>query len=648
MALIPIFLDFETYWDQDHTLSKMSAIEYVMHPKTEIQSVSIQVGMQGGQHTHFGEEEIRRVLNHIDWSRAWVIAHNNSEFDAMILAWRFGIKPRMWGCTLAMARPIHAKTCGLSLRALAEFYGLEEKGSLEIVNTKGKMLHEFTADERAKMRTYNDKDTRLCSGLFAKLVPQVSRDELRTIDMTMRMLVEPQFDVNVDLLERGLRAEKKRKERALDKLGDMLQFPGWAVRYKLQGGDPAIDIGKQLKSTKKFRELLESMGVDVPMKESPTTGRMIPALAKTDQAFLDLQEHPNELVAAAASTRLNTQSSILETRMQRFINVAKMCDGKMPIALRYAGADTTWRWSGIMKLNHQNLPRINPGKAQISDVLRKSLIAPPGYEIVVADLSGIELRVNMFLWKVPYAMKLFRDDPAEADLYKHFAANELYGIPIADVEKWQRQVGKVAHLGLGFGAGWMTFKTVAKLMGGVDLDDEESKRIVEAYRKAHIEIKKGWRTCHAALDFIHGGMKTNIDPWGMCHTSQEGIVTPKGLIRYPKLHQEVTADGADWWYGTTKGRGRARIYAGKIDENIVQHLARHVINDVALAMHAEFGKHYPLAHTVHDELIYVVKKQDAKPLLDHLQGLMRTPPAWWPELITWSEGDIAETYGDAK
>jgi hypothetical protein len=62
----------------------------------------------------------------------------------------------------------------------------------------------------------------------------------------------------------------------------------------------------------------------------------------------------------------------------------------------------------------------------------------------------------------------------------------------------------------------------------------------------------------------------------------------------------------------------------------------------------EIGKHYPLAHMVHDELIYVVKDEDAQDVLNTLQGHMRTPPTWWPELVTWSEGDIAKTYGDAK
>jgi DNA polymerase I-like protein with 3'-5' exonuclease and polymerase domains len=648
MALTPVFIDFETYWSVTHSLTKMSGIEYVMHPETEIQSCSIQVGLGGTATTYFGYDNIKEQFDAIDWDNAWAIAHNNSEFDAMVLAWRFGVKPKMWGCTLAMARPIHAKVAGGSLKGLAKYYGLEDKGSLEAVNTKGKKLEDFTPDEIAAMREYNNGDTRICAELFKILIKLVTRAELRIIDMTMRMLVEPAFEVNVGLLERGLKAERNRKKKVLTDL--LLTIDPLAVDIAAGDHEDVVkEVQSRLKSSAKFKQMLLDLDVDIPTKESPTTGKTIPALAKNDAGFLELREHENPMVVAAVEARLDTQSSGLETRTERFINVANMCGGKMPIALRYYGADTTGRWSGTMKLNQQNLPRVNPYQPKISDILRKSLRAPAGYKVVVADLSGIELRVNMFLWKVPYAVSLFTADPANADLYKYFAAHTLYNVPEAEVTKVQRQVGKVSHLGLGFGAGGKTFQDVAKLMGGVELTVDESFDVVNSYRNAHPEIQQGWRTCHSSLDYIKAGNKTNIDPCGICHTSAEGIVTPHGIIRYPNLHTEIDEKSGrpEWWYG--QGRTRARIYAGKITENIVQHLARNVMADIALDVaKTDLGKLYPLKHTVHDELIYVVRDEHATEMLDIIQDRMRTPPSWWPELATWSEGDIAQTYGDAK
>ena len=69
------------------------------------------------------------------------------------------------------------------------------------------------------------------------------------------------------------------------------------------------------------------------------------------------------------------------------------------------------------------------------------MVAPAGCKIVVADLSGIELRVNHFLWQVPSSMQMYKDDPEKADLYRDFAS-KLYDIPPDQVSKQQRQVGK--------------------------------------------------------------------------------------------------------------------------------------------------------------------------------------------------------------
>lgn len=80
--------------------------------------------------------------------------------------------------------------------------------------------------------------------------------------------------------------------------------------------------------------------------------------------------------------------------------------------------------------------------------------------------------------------------------------------------------------------------------------------------------------------------------------------------------------------------------------NCVQALARDTIADNAVEFFRATGFRPSLM--VHDELVYVVPESEAADALATLQGIMRTPPKWWPELITESEGDIADTYGDAK
>lgn len=636
-ALTPVVLDFESFWSTTHSLTKMSPIAYVMHPETEIISCAIKVG-NDLTHVFFGEDKIRNAFSYIDWSDKMVIAHNMSGFDAMILAWRFGVNPKMWGCTLAMARPIHAKTTGVSLAKLVEHYGIGTKDNTALLNTKGRHLSDFTTQEIAAMREYNRADTEQCAKLFHTLRKLTSKDEMRLIDMTIRMLVEPQFEVDDELLKTTLVAERARKQQMLVDLATMVG----AYETGMSDEEAAEAVCKTLGSAQKFGALLRDLGVEVPLKISPTTGKEAPALAKTDEGFLALTKHSDPIVAAAANARLGVKSTLLETRIEAFLEAAGAAGGKLPVPLNYYGADTTGRWSG-WAYNPQNLPRVSGDKP--SNALRMCLKAPHGHKVVVADLSGIELRVNHFLWKVPSSMALYQADPEKADLYKEFAAS-LYEIEKDQVSKQQRQVGKVAHLGLGFGAGPTTFQKVAKLMGGVDISLDESKDIVNKWRAEYAEIAQGWRTCHDALADIYLGNERPIDPWEMCWTCAEGIRTPKGIIRYPNLRQEIRDDNGkkEWVYG--EGRHKARIYAGKVTENIVQHLARCVIADNAL----EFKKRTfeTPALMVHDELVYIPPEASAEQLLEGLQEIMRTPPVWWPELITWSEGDVADTYGEAK
>ena len=634
-------VDLETYWSVTHSLTKMSPIAYCMHPDTEIISCAFKFD-DDPTVVVFGEQAVIDYCNSVDWSQYWVVGHNLSGFDSMILAWRLGVKPKLWGCTLAMARPIHAKDVGLSLAKLVTHYGLGYKDQTVLHNTKGRRLADFTDEEIAEMRIYNAADVDQCYGLLRKLIPQTRKDEVKLIDMTIRMLIEPQFESDATLLVNTLTDEGIRKKAMLVEAARHMDVYDFAM----DDDEAAGAALKVLSSANKFAAFLQTIGVDVPTKISNTTGKEIPALAKTDEAFLALQEHDNPLVAVAAASRLDAKSTILQTRIQAFMDASNAHPTKkVPIPLKYYGADTTGRWSG-WGYNPQNLPRINPYNPKPSDALRKSLIAPAGYKVVVADLSGIELRVNHFLWQVPSSMAMYKADPEKADLYKDFAS-KLYEIPYDEVTKVQRQVGKVAHLGLGFGAGYITFQKVAKLMGGVDITEKESSDIVDRWRGEYGEITSGWRTCHAALPTIMRGAEGNaVDPWGMVVPVAEGLKTPKGLIRYPDLRTEINEDDnrKEFVYG--HGRNKARIYAGKIDENIVQHLARCVIADNALAVQELTGLNPALM--VHDELVYIVPEDEAECTLDTVQQVMRTPPEWWPELVTWSEGDIADTYGDAK
>lgn len=643
-----VTLDFETYWSTDFSLSKISFIEYINSPQFETISVALKINDDFTQ-VFFGESAVTMALKSIDWENTACVAHNGNEFDFPLLVWKFDCHPKKFIDTLALAKAKHQSEVGGSLATLSKHYGLPEKNSAALLNTKGKRLVDFTQAELAAMEAYNRTDTDNAYALaktflnpdFAGVddllqvtaITQQHQKEIALCDMTARMTCYPKLRADVALMHKTLDAVEQDKSTLLQRVA------------KILGVLTEEEARAELASSARFAEVLRALGVDPPTKESPTTGKQIFALAKTDEAFTALLEHEDPNVQALAAARLGVRSTILETRLQKMIACSAAMGGLLPVTLGYHAA-TTGRWGGRI-WNPQNLPRINKKVPKLTDALRKSLIAPPGHKLVVVDSSNIELRVNHWLWGVKSTQDLFEADP-KADLYRDFAARTLFNTAPDLVTPDQRQLAKVAQLGLGFGAGPDTFIRVAKMMAGLVIDPDTARRVVEQWRARYTPIQHGWWYCGRALVAMASG--ASGEPLGATEQVRvmEGasLLLPSGRrLYYPWLTRKVDQYGrTNYEYGV--GRGKSFINGPRLCENIVQAIARDVLAEQALIVQAKTGCAPVLM--VHDELVYVVPEADAEAFFATVNAAMRTTPKWAPDLILWSEGGISESYGDAK
>jgi len=274
-----VFLDFESYWSAEYSLSKLTPAAYVMDPRWELQSLSICMGRKGAALTAIGLAEIQALVATIDFSDAMVVAHNNEGFDAYVAAWRLGIRPKMWGCTMAMARPIFGRTVGLGLGKLVKHFNIGVKDNTVLIQTKGRYLRDFTEQEIRDMRTYNSDDTLQCREVFYRILPYYDSEELFQIDLLIRMRVEPAFVADLPLLREAAAAERVRKHKALLQLAELIGVEGqgedttWGavndeVAQDLLDEEVAEEVRSELASTTRFAKLLESLGVEVPMKKS--------------------------------------------------------------------------------------------------------------------------------------------------------------------------------------------------------------------------------------------------------------------------------------------------------------------------------------------------------------------------------------------
>jgi hypothetical protein len=319
-------IDAETFYSKEYSLSKITTEEYVRDPRFELIGLSVKKNGKKAKWLSGDILEIYAALHTIDWSNAAILAHNTL-FDGAILAWRLGIKPKLWLDTLSMSRAIHGPDASHGLAALAKRYNLPPKGD-EVLRAMGMRRADFTPTELAAYGKYCKHDTDLCYQLFNIFMGSIPggfpKKELQLIDMTLRMFTEPQLQLNKPKLEAHLIETVRAKQALLDRVG----------------ADK-----KDLMSNDKFAGLLQDMGVDPPRKVSATTGKEAWAFAKTDEEFKALLEHDDPDVQALVAARLGNKSTLEETRTARFIGIADR--GMFPVPLRYYGAHTG-RWSGCL------------------------------------------------------------------------------------------------------------------------------------------------------------------------------------------------------------------------------------------------------------------------------------------------------------
>lgn len=616
-----IFVDVETFYSNDYSLRRMTPVEYILDPRFECIGWAVAEGNEPAR--WMSPDEFKSYLNSLNDDAA-VVSHN-ALFDMPVLFWRMGYLPKLMIDTLGMARAwLGHELKSLSLANVATHLGIGVKGDTvhKVVGMTARdikssgLWHDYTE--------YARNDVELCRSIYLKFMKDgFPKQELIVMDTVLRCAVEPKFHLDLNVLAEHLHLTQQGKQSLLDRCG--------------------LPTRDDLMSNDKFAAALMRMGVEPPMKTSLVTGKSTYAFAKTDPAFIELEEYPDPDVQALVAARLGLKSTLEETRTQRLMNIAHTYIGQqqppmMPIPLRYSGAHTH-RLSGEWKINMQNLPR--GGK------LRQALVAPQGYKVLAADASQIEARlVAWFCGEDDLVAQFAKGE----DIYSSFAS-KVFGYEVNKKEHpAERFIGKTAILGLGYGLGWEKFMKTVKLQSKaqtgqlIDMSADEAQRVVSLYRETYSNIALMWRRLNAIIpEMTKTDCYVEVGPVVGRH---EKLVLPSGLrLHYPKLQN--TSDGWQFTYASKP----KRLYGGKMLENIIQALARICVMDAALRVRKRFaslGTKLDLAMQVHDELVYVVPDELVAVCKQILLEEMSRRPSWASSLPLSAEADMGENYGEAK
>ena len=635
-----ITIDFETFYDQAFSLSKITTEAYIRSPLFETIGVAVKVN-DGPTVWKSGDfKTIKSFLDRYNIPKNAVCAQN-AHFDVAILNWIYNIRPAKILDTLSMANVLHGINESVSLKNIAKLYGIGEKGT-EVVKALGKRRQDFGSVDLAEYGEYCKNDVELTYTLLRFMMPQFPKKELKLIDLTVRMFTEP-----------VLKMDKRKLETALYEIGVARRSLMLKLMNEL-GVKTEDTLQKQLMSNDKFAELLRSNGVEPPRKISPTTGKETYAFAKTDEDFTVLEEHPNPTIQALFAARMGFKSTIGITRTEAFLSIAER--GTFPFPLKYSGASVTHRWSGF-DVNPQNLTRIDPDNPRPSDALRHALVAPKGYKLVVADLSNIELRLGLWIAGQDDKLELIRNG---IDLYRDFAA-DAYKVPYASISKKdpKRFVGKVASLSLIYGTGAVKLRGTIRIQskGAQTVTEAEAQSLTSLYRTGYSAVVNTWANGTSVLDALMNKQTRTFgrngvvrigpvftDAAGLIFESI-GIIKPNGLVlTYPDLKRTINKDTKKSEITYAQRNGRDKVYGSKVFQRVTQSLARDIMAENIISA----SKKYHVVGTVHDELLLLVPEADAEQALADVIEIMRTPPAWAPDLPLDAEGGIGDSYGDAK
>lgn len=636
-----ITLDFETYFRsrstrdlKSYSLKSLTYENYIFHPEFDPYMVGIKINRDPTHFYHGGE--VREKLTQIftPGNDHTLLCHN-TVFDGAILHWYFNLKAARYWCTQSMSNALWNQGSA-SLAAIAERLWPDDKTKRkgkELVSADGVKYADMTPEVIRAVGGYCIKDVDLTFEAFAEMIKFFPRGELDVMNLCNRIFIEPTFLLDVPRCQTYVDKLIREKDEAVARV---------QVPEKLLGSDKQFASWVQTKT-----------GIIIPEIPSPTIknpNNKKLALAKNDLEFLkirnDYPEHANLWDA-----RILVKSNGERNRGARLISHVQP-DGTIAVPLKYSAAHTH-RFGGTNKVNFQNFKR--------KSELRRSLLAPEGKNVYVADLSNIEGRVLAWFAE---ETELLADFANGADIYSEFAS-DVYGRKIdrkrilvneetgeeTKPDELEGFVGKVCILGLGYGMGPPTLqRTFAQgALGGPQLFFELDRCVdivYNKYRKKYARIAASWKT---ADRIIREMANPQMEPfkWRCLTIEHRRIRLPNGLyLNYPGLryYERDGESGFEYWEGSFW----KSIWGGTLIENIIQALSRIILTTMMLEIDKELIAKYNglVALTVHDEIVSIADESRPQEIMDMILGIMSRCPDWCDDgsLVLAAEGGYDKCY----
>ena len=635
---MPIYIDFETRSECD--LPKAGAWKYSEDPSTEVLCMAWAV--DDGE-VHLWKPGME--FPYLEITNVGLYEAHNAFFERAIWLNVLKLPPVQWSCSAAQCA---AHSLPRSLDKAGEALGLSIQKDQEGKRVMMKMCkpRKPTKNNPAKWHEKpEDFET-----LYAYCMDDVRAE--RALSKSLAQLSEKETKIwNLDqtINQRGIHVDMEAVNAAIKISEEHLEKAN-AIFSELTGG-----FVERASEASKIVQWCQGQGAPVESvaKQQLTDILSSNTLPQNVRKVLELRQKVAKTSVAKYKAIKNAASS----------------GNRLRDLLMYHGANTG-RWTG-KTVQPQNFPRndfegdeeeyfaiLKQGNLEsfslcypdvmgtISSCIRGVFIPSDGKDFYGGDYSSIEARCLPWLAGDEGALKVFREGK---DIYKDMAV-AIYDINYDVVTKEQRQLGKQAILGLGYGMGGPKFQQTCAGYG-IEISEDKADEVKNIYRNKYHLTKEYWyaveRAAVQAIKEPGSFVKCGKIGWGIDNNFLCCKLPSGRLIRYykPVLQQQKTPWG-DTKLGitymsqnsVTRKWEETRTYGGKLVENITQGVARDVMAEAMLRVE-EAG--YEVVLSVHDELVTEADHGSVK----EFEKLMATNPEWGKDIPLEVEGWSGVRYG---
>ena len=637
-----LYIDFES---RSHCDLKVAGVyNYAQHGSTEVlcmsyafddDDVKTWLPFVHDEHGHVKKMPFpKQVADH----KGLIYAHN-AAFERLIRWYvlQLDIPLESFYCTAAQAR---ANCAPGSLEDVGRFAGASMKKDhrgAQLIRKMSVPPYEESPELTAEMVAYCEQDVRAMRAISKAMRP-LSAQELQD------------YHVNERINDRGVLVDVPLCHAAV-KYASAELAEIQEIVAEVTGGEIT-----SVRSPKMREWVLARVGPQAK-KLMEKDGKY--SIDKTVRAnLLNCEDVPHDVQEVIQCADDLWASSV--AKFSRLAQLSDEEDGRVRGAFVFAGGSATGRASSYgaqvhnftrkcaqepeavrtaMVRGHAIVPKF--GK-RVTDVLRgmlrPALVPSKGKYLVVADWSAIEARVNPWLsGRGDDKLAIFASGE---DVYK-VNASATFGVSVIQVNKDQRQIGKVQELACGFAGGVGAFAAMGRAYG-ILLPEPDAKRMVDAWRRANPWSVLYWQDLESAYtramrnkgkEFSAGRVVYLFDGLHLWYVLPSGRILCYPYARletdgvtYAKAAWKPAADAKEW--------PRARLWKGLACENITQAVA----ND--LLRHSLRQLDDVVLH-VHDEIVI----ETATPDPEALRLVMCTPPEWAKGLPLDAEVEVMTRYG---